>query len=174
MADFTSDLLYRQIKNALGVLLPSRATIKFAGTDVDVQDVGGETVATFGLNAGVVTGTVTTTNATPANIDLVVLSDDTSVLDTVGLRVTGYIAGVGWIRRDMVIAQSGGSWLRVGGTGANAPYQDSGIVYVGAAFGTANITCTVSTADTLTVTVTGVAATTIKWQVRAWKEAVTL
>lgn len=176
MGDFVSDLLMRQVEDQNGVLLPARATLRFAGTDVSVADVGGETVATFGLNAGVINGTVTTTNATPTNIELTgILSEDPAALDTIGIRVTGYVAATGaWIRRDMVAAISDGNWLKVGGAGGDVPYSDGGTVYHGAGLATAVIGDPVDVASELNIPVTGVAATTIKWQVRAWKESVTL
>lgn len=176
MGDFVSDLLMRQVEDQNGVLLPARATLKFAGTDVSVADVGGETVATFGLNAGVINGAIATTDATPANIDLDVLDPDQNSLNVVGVRVIGETPTEGSkILKDFTVALSGvAHWLKVGGTGSNAPYSESDIIYhngFGHNLSTANIVCNSVSGGLLRVTVTGVAGMTINWRAIAWKTA---
>lgn len=177
MADsYTNDLLMRQVKDPFGTLLPARAVLKLAGTDVSVADVGGETVATFGLNAGVVTETATTTNATPANIDLDVLDGTEGNLNLIGVRVCGQTAGHSMILRDMVVAirGDGTGWLKPGGSGSDGPYQDSGIVYTNddANLATANIVCNTISGGNLRVVVTGLAGTTINWTAQAWVQVI--
>lgn len=118
----------------------------------------------------------TTTNATPTNIDLDVLDGAVGNLNVIGVRVCGQTAGNSMILRDMVVAirGDGSGWLKVGGSGSDGPYSDSGIVYVNddANLSTANITCTSVSGGNLRVTVTGVAATTIVWTAQAWVQVI--
>jgi hypothetical protein len=119
---------------------------------------------------------VTTTDATPTNIDLPVLSADQDSLNIVGVRVIGETPTEGSkILKDFTVALSGvANWLKVGGTGSNAPYSESPIVYhngFGHDLSTANVVCNSVIGGLLRVTVTGVAATTINWRVLAWKTA---
>lgn len=119
---------------------------------------------------------VTTTNATPVNIDLNVLNPDQDALNIVGVRVIGETTTEGSkLFRDFSVALSGvANWLKAGGAGANGPYSDSGIFYhngFGHDLATANIVCNSVSGGLLRVTVTGVAGLTINWRAYAWKVA---
>lgn len=120
--------------------------------------------------------TVTTTNATPANIDLTVLDGVVGNLNLIGVRVCGQTAGNSMILRDMVVAirGDGTGWLKPGGSGSDGPYQDSGIVYVNddVNLATANIVCNTISSGKLRVTVTGLAGTTINWTAQAWVQVI--